>query len=90
MLKTVGVVIVATCLIGGSAPTMAQSLEIGPDGPRLELRDRGERDHDREYRRDRDREGRYERERGHCRMVERRTRDEDGDIVVTRRRECRD
>ncbi len=88
MSKALGVVLVAACLIGGSAPVLAQSLDIGPGGPRLDLRNRGEREYDRD--RESRHEDRYERQRSRCRMVETRERDDDGDVVVRRRRECRD
>ncbi|MCJ2014906.1 hypothetical protein [Methylobacterium sp. J-076] len=60
-----GAIVVA--LIAGAVPASAQRIDIGPGGPSIDLRSRGERERDfrrEEYRRDREVERRaYHRER---------------------------
>lgn len=61
-----GAIVVAS--IASTAPVMAQSIDIGPGGPSIDLRSRAQRERDfqrEEYRRDREAERRaaYRRER---------------------------
>ena len=81
----------ATATILASPAAFAQSLDIGPGGPRLDLRNERQREHDRDMRRDERRGMRdYDRRGGErCREVTVRERDEDGNVEVRRRRECR-
>ena len=96
---------IATTLLLTSSPLFAQSIDLGPGGPRIDLRGPGEREREREIRHEREermreegrreerrREGRFEGDRGdgRCRVVEIRERDDNGDMVIRRRRECRD
>lgn len=97
MVKRPALALVAACLLGSAVPLSAQTIDIGPGGPRIDMRSPGERARERELRRE-DREFRREREMRRrermsgpgCRTVEIRERDAYGDMVVRRRRECRD
>lgn len=66
-MKTVLAGAVVAAALASVVPAAAQRLDIGPDGPRVDLRSRAQRERDfqrDEYRRDRDREDRlYRRQR---------------------------
>jgi Ni/Co efflux regulator RcnB len=94
MKKFLAIALTAATLVGGSAAVSAQSLDIGPGGPRIDLRSDRERAREREFRREerereRDRRSYRDRGEGRCREVTVRERDSYGNVEVTRRRECR-
>jgi hypothetical protein len=88
MSKTLVLALAASTLLGVTAVS-AQNIELGPNGPSIDLRN--DRQRERDYRREREerelrRADRYER-RG-CRTVTVREEDDDGRTVIRKRREC--
>lgn len=97
MLRAMTLALAAATMIGSSA-VQAQSIDLGPGGPSIDLRNQHQRERDFEredMRRDRERERRRaEREGdygrgGRCREITVRERDDDGRMVTRRTRECR-
>ena len=90
MTRTLAIALAAATMISASAVS-AQSIDLGPGGPSLDLRsERGrERDYRREdRRREMDRPAAY-RSRERCREVTIRERDEYGNVETRRRQDCR-
>jgi Ni/Co efflux regulator RcnB len=88
MSKTLILALAASTLLGATAVS-AQSIDLGPGGPSIDLRN--ERQRERDYRREQERRDmrraeRYER-RG-CRTVTVREETDDGRTIIRKRREC--
>lgn len=100
MLKTTAIALAAATLIG-TVPVAAQTIDLGRNGPSIDLRSDRQRERDfqrEENRRDRERdrraERRYDRDAstgsvGRCREVTIRERDDFGRMRTRTREECR-
>jgi hypothetical protein len=88
MSKTLILALAASTLLGATA-VCAQSIDLGPGGPSIDLRN--ERQRERDYRREQERREmrRAERYEGRgCRTVTVREETDDGRTIIRKRREC--